>query len=493
MRWVAFFFTVLNYLTIYAGIQDFTGYETPPDSVLKNGKIIIRHITFTGNKITKDRILQRELIVKENDTIALENLSAALQQSRKNLVNTSLFNFVTYDSLPVEGHPDQLDLNFEFIERWYVWPVPIFEFADRNFNEWFRKKDWSRLNYGLFLTWNNFRGRREKLIVFARFGYEEKYELAYQIPYINRKQTWGLGFSGGFSQNHEIAYNSFDTIYDPENGEPELEGNREFYYKSENLYPKKEYFAYAESYYRKGIHNLSWFKLGYTDLQLSDSVLFFNSDYSYGSATRNQFLSFYYQFRSDYRDYKQYPLNGYYFDCELDKKGLGFFNNPEVNSLSIKLNFRKYYRLKGRLYYAAGITGKISPFWHQPYYYQQGLGYGRDVIRGYEYYVVDGQHFGVWKNNLKFELVPTRVKTFNFIPTEKFSKLYYAIYLNVYSDFGYSIDNRSNVYNPLSNEILVGYGIGLDFVTYYDFVIRFEYSFNKMGESGFFIHFMPSI
>jgi hypothetical protein len=30
--------------------------------------------------------------------------------------------------------------------------------------------------------------------------------------------------------------------------------------------------------------------------------------------------------------------------------------------------------------------------------------------------------------------------------------------------------------------------VGLDFITYYDLVLRFEYSFNKMKESGFFIH-----
>lgn len=462
-----------------------------PDSSEK--KVIIRNITFTGNKITKEKIIQREILVKENDTIEADQLSEVIQQSRKNLVNTSLFNFVTVDSVPVEGTDDQIDLIFDFIERWYIWPVPIFEFADRNVNEWFRKKDWSRLNYGMYLTWNNFRGRREKLIVYARFGYDEKYELSYQIPYINKKQTWGLGFSGGFSQNHEIAYNSFDTVYDPSSGEMVPEGNTEFYYKSEVEYPKREYFAYAESYYRKGIHNIHWFKLGYTDLQISDSVLIFNPDYSAGQANRNQFLSFYYQFRSDYRDYKQYPLKGYYIDAELDQKGLGFFNDPAVNSLSLKANFRKYFRLKDRFYYATGITGKVSPFWDQPYYYLSGLGYGRDFVRGYEFYVIDGQHFGLWKNNLKFELVPTRVQNFNFIPTDKFSKLYYAIYINLYTDFGYVVDNRKNVYNPLANEINVGYGIGVDFVTYYDFVLRLEYSFNNLGESGFFIHFMPSI
>jgi hypothetical protein len=488
MRGIVVYFLIISCLIATAGTPNTA--EGKSDSLNSSANLVIRNITFSGNKITKERIIRRELLIREMDTIAIADISGLLQQSRKNLVNTSLFNFVTVDSLPVPGQPDQIDVNFEFIERWYIWPVPILEFADRNFNEWLKKKDLNRINYGLFLTWNNFRGRREKLIVYARFGYDEKYELSYQIPYINKKQTWGFGISAGSSQNHELAYNSFGV---DANDESHQLTNREVYYKSENSYPKRTYFTYVEAYYRKGIHNLSWFKLGYNDLLLEDTVLDLNPDYSYGGSTRNQFLSFYYQFRSDYRDYKQYPLNGFYFDAELDKKGLGFFHEPEVNSLTVKSTFRKYYKIKGRLYYAYGLTGKVSPFWHQPYYYLRGLGYNRDFVRGYEYYVVDAQHFGLMKNNLKFELVPTRVFSLDFIPTDKFSKLYYAIYLNVYTDIGYAIDNRSNVYNPLANEILVGYGLGLDFVTYYDFVVRFEYSFNKMGESGFFIHFMPSI
>jgi hypothetical protein len=490
MRWIFVYLFIINCLIAGAQIPASAGNNT--DLLSDSGKIIIRKITFKGNKITKDRIIRRELLIKENDTISVEDISGLLQQSRKNLVNTSLFNFVTIDSIPLPGFPNQIDVTFEFIERWYIWPVPILEFADRNFNEWLKKKDLNRINYGLFLTWNNFRGRREKLIVYARLGYDEKYELSYQIPYINKKQTWGFGISAGSSQNHEIAYNSFkiDSLDIGSNIT-----NKEVDFRSESHYPKRTYFVYAETYYRKGIHNMSWFKLGYNDLLLSDTILALNPDFSFGSSTRNQYLSLYYQFRSDYRDYKQYPLNGFYYDAELDQKGLGFFHEPDVKALSIKSTWRKYFRVKGRLYYAFGLTGKASPFWHQPYYYLKGMGYGRDFVRGYEYYVVDGQHFGLLKNNLKFELVPTRVKTFKFIPTDKFSKLYYAIYLNLYTDLGYVMDNRenNNIRNPLANDILVGYGLGVDVVTYYDFVIRFEYSFNKKGESGFFIHFMPSI
>ncbi len=161
--------------------------------------------------------------------------------------------------------------------------------------------------------------------------------------------------------------------------------------------------------------------------------------------------------------------------------------------LFIKSDIRKYVKLGGKFYYASGLSAKVSLIEDQPYYYQKGLGYGRDFVRGYEYYVVDGQHYGVLKNNVKWEIVSTRVKKVGFIPSEKFSKLYYAFYLNLFTDIGYSVDNLHAATNPLANELLVGYGIGLDLVTYYDFVFRFEYSINKMGESGFFIHFIPPI
>ncbi|MEZ5084540.1 MAG: POTRA domain-containing protein [Bacteroidales bacterium] len=453
--------------------------ETESDTIKSGGFAIIKRIIFTGNKVTKEKIIRRELLFSEGDTIFNNNLDNILEQSQKNVMNTSLFNFVTIEPTNVEGEPYFIQVNVDVLEQWYIWPVPIFELADRNFNEWLKKMDWSRLNYGFFLTWNNFRGRRERLVVYSRFGYDEKYELSYQVPYINKKQTIGMGFSGGFAQNHEISYTSFD--------------NKEVYYKNEEDHARREIFGYTELYYRKGIHNKHWFKLLYNDLRVADSVVIKNPDYMFGTGTQNQFFSFSYQYRSDHRDYAQYPLNGHYFDFGLDKRGLGIFKNPPVNTLSLKANIRKYVTIKGRFFWASGLTVKMSPLWDQPYYYMRGLGYGRDYVRGYEYYVVDAQHYGLLKNNLKFELIPRRVQEFKFIPTDKFNKLYYAFYLNVFCDLAYGIDNRDNVYNPMANEMLPGYGIGLDFVTYYNFVLRVEYSFNNRGESGFFISFMPSI
>jgi outer membrane protein assembly factor BamA len=466
-------------LLLPAGL--FAQSDSVPDTTRRASYRVVRSLTYTGNKITRDRIIQREILFREGDSLSAGEFSRQAEQSRKNLFNTSLFNFVTLDTSFTAGSDHLVDVNYDVLERWYIWPVPIFELADRNLNSWLQRSDWNRLNYGMYLTWNNFRGRRERLIVYARFGYDENYHFKYQIPYINKAQTLGLGFAAGFMQNHEIAYNSAE--------------NREVFFKSEVSYPRREVFGYTEIFFRKGIHNQHWGIFGYTDLQVADSVLLLNPEYSFGGSTQNQSFNIWYQYRSDYRDYRQYPLNGHYFDVEIDKRGLGLIQGSEVNALSVKANIRKYIHIKGKFYWASGLTVKYSPISDIPYAYLQGLGYKRDYIRGYEYYVVDAQHFGLLKNNLKFELVSQRVQEFKFIPTDKFNKLYYAFYLNLFADLGYAIDNRNNAMsaNPLANELLPGYGIGIDFVTYYDFVFRLEYSFNKKGESGFFISVLPSI
>lgn len=467
------FLVLLLGVSAGSGFSQKAGIENWADSSV----VIIDSIIIRGNDVTRERIITRELLFQAEDTIPVRQLQDLLTRSTNNLNNTSLFNFVDIKLQSDTERRPYVDVVIDLVERWYIWPFPIFEIADRNFNAWWEKKDLSRINYGLFVTWNNFRGRMEKLVLYSRFGFDERYYFHYHVPYINKSQTVGLGFSAGFSQNHEVAYNSED--------------NKEVYYKSETGYPIRQLFAYAELFTRKSIHNTHWFKLSYRQARFSDSLLMLNDDFSFGNRNMNDLFAFYYQFKSDYRDYKHYPLTGYYVDVELDKTGLGLIS--EGDALSLKTNLRKYSRLGKRFHWASGFTGKISPFWRQPYFYELGLGYGRDFVRGYEYYVIDGQHYALLKNNLKFTLIPTTVKEIGFIPTEKFSKIHFAVYMNLFTDLAWVVDDKDTDLNPLANQLLIGSGVGLDLVAYYDLVFRFELSVNRRWEKGFFIHFMTSI
>ena len=79
------------------------------------------------------------------------------------------------------------------------------------------------------------------------------------------------------------------------------------------------------------------------------------------------------------------------------------------------------------------------------------------------------------------------------LPFNKFNTFHYALYAGIFGDAGYVDDNRYAQKNPLANSFLYGYGAGIDYVTYYDIVFRFEYSFNKMLEHGFFVSFNAGI
>src|SRR4051812_42840814 len=56
---------------------------------------IIRSISFTGNKQTKDFIMLRELVFHTGDTVSGAEFKRQSQRSQENLLNTALFNFVT--------------------------------------------------------------------------------------------------------------------------------------------------------------------------------------------------------------------------------------------------------------------------------------------------------------------------------------------------------------------------------------------------------------
>ena len=71
----------------------------------------------------------------------------------------------------------------------------------------------------------------------------------------------------------------------------------------------------------------------------------------------------------------------------------------------------------------------------------------------------------------------------------QFRKSHYSLYLGLFSDLSYVSDNQNYEENTLSNQLLFGNGICLDYVTYYDKLIRIEFSINHLGEKGVFLHF----
>ncbi|HNQ61118.1 MAG TPA: hypothetical protein PKJ62_01920 [Bacteroidia bacterium] len=442
-----------------------------PDS----SKVRIASITLIGNKLTKDHIIYRELTFRVSDTIESTELDVIFQRSEENLMNTSLFHSARITRL---HNADQLDVYIIFSERWYIFPLPILEIAERNFNVWWQTKDFSRLVYGGVLTWNNFRGRNEEVGATIRLGYTQRISFYYKIPFINKKQKSGLNFGFAYSRNHQTAVRT--------------RFNQVEYFKDEEKYARTETGASISYSHRADLYESHLIEASYRYAQVLDTVLTLNPEYFSDSKSSTKYFSLRYLFKSDHRDLVAYPLKGRYIDIELLKTGLPFLKD-DVNIYALTTRLKKFWDISNGFYVSAGLTARITGTQNQPYYNSKALGYGTDYLRGYEYYVIDGQSFALFKTNIKYKLLGERVLDASFIPLNKFNVIPFSFYLNLYSDAGYVNDSQFSLQNDLTNDWQFSGGLGLDFVTYYDLVFRFEYSRNKLGESGFFLHFTAPI
>lgn len=464
----------LSFFSAYS--QAFKIGELKKDSSFyKTDYKVVQKIQLIGNKITKPHIVYREITFEEGDTLSNEDFLAQIEQSKKNILNTSLFNFAKFDVAYI--NQTNAIIIVQLIERWYLFPLPIFEIDDLNFNTWWRDKDFSRINYGANLVFNNFRGRKEKLSFLAKYGFTERYSLKYDIPYLNKAQKSGINFSFSYNRQDEVTYVTSN--------------NERLQYKNEDDDARRNYSAGIGYRYRQKIFNTHFFGLEYDYNIVVDSVRILNPNYLGKNRKRNSFLSLYYVFLHDKRDSKNYPLIGNFFKGSIRKSGLGISNNS-VDLTNIQLEAKKYHQLSNRVYLAESIRGLINTNNNQPYLLQSGLGYGSFGIRSYEYYVIDGQNIGLFKAQLKYQLIQPQSADVGFI-TDRFGKFHYALYVGVFTDFAYVDDNIGFRQNTLANELQFGTGVGIDFVTYYDLVLRTEFSINKFGESGIFLHFVAPI
>ena len=421
----------------------------------------------------------RELTFSEQDTLSLSRLTEMLKTSRQNLFNTRLFNFVTIDTFST-GIQYHIDVRIDLAERWYIWPIPFFEISDRNFNVWWETKDLQKLTYGIDFTFFNVRGRNETLKILTHFGYNQKFGFVYKMPYLNSKKTIGVAFGAGLELSREL---------------PVVTKNNEPVYIRNNLtYLKKLISGSGELIFRPDFYSTHTFRTGYSCFTFDSSVTKIPG-FVINKSDIQQFITFNYLYRNDRRDVQYYPLKGYCLEFELNHS---VPYSTAFNSY-FRTNLRIYLPLSNRWFLATGLSGKLSFEKEQPYYLQRGLGYLRDYVRGYEYYVVDGQHYMLFKSNLKFALLPPYVGKISFLGSSKFNTVPIAIYLNAFLDMGYVYNYSESSPgiiddgNTLENCLLVGYGLGIDLATYYDVVVRIEASMNRMGLPGIYLHFVAPI
>jgi outer membrane protein assembly factor BamA len=439
--------------------------------------IVIEHIELCGNKRTRDEILFRELTIRVGDTIPSEALQDLITLNEYRLLNTGLFLRASLQTAPSGDVPGHIGIDIVVKEVLYVVPIPILEFADRNFNVWWvdQKRALDRINYGIDIVHSNLTGRRDVLGVLLQDGYTRKVELDYIIPFINQNQTIGLEGNVLYTRNQEVIYKTIN--------------NRQQFFRSEDMFLFHRFRSRVGVVYRPGLWTSHRVTLTFRDYRTESYVQdFLNPDFFGDGRQRQRMVSLRYEWTLDERDILPYPIRGQFVQIGATKDGVGLFRDRDV--LFLDGHFARYRPWSdkwstGAEVYARWFVTRAK----QAFYQNKALGYKDLYIRGYEYYVIDGMDFVLLKSAVRYELLNAHIRTFGPFGIEALKRIPIRIYLTANLDGGWVNEPYFSESNPLVNRWLTGGGIGIDCVVLYNKLVRLEFSANDLGEKGVFLHY----
>lgn len=434
--------------------------------------VIIQKIHLIGNIKTNPEVLLRELDFAERDSLLLNKLAIIFDENEKRLLSTGLFTTVDINIRFYHDNTRDADVLISVKEGWYLYPYPIFELADRNFNVWAKDFNYSlqRLNYGVAMTHINVTGHKDILKIKAQFGFTGKYELFYDFPYL--KNGWGASINLLYAYNKEISYKTLN--------------NRPVFFKApdeRNLLNQTRIYMAVQN--RKNAFTFHTFKIQYfqgnTDPFIPETL---NKDYFLNGSTELTFFRFEYDFVVNRLLYPLYPESGYLWRINFKKDGFG--ESKQMNITQLSGEFENHWTMNADFIFSTRLHAKANLQRNKvPYFFNQALGYENNEVTGYQLYVIDGTDYCYLKNSLKFRIFKKNFHFDKWVP-QKFIPFSTQVFLRFNVDGGFVHEPFFYQENHLANSFLLGYGPGLDMVFFHNMVLSCDFSLNKQGEAGFF-------
>ncbi|WP_190242529.1 POTRA domain-containing protein [Hymenobacter lapidiphilus] len=444
-----------------AGPDSLVQAQCPNYAQLRIGRVL-----FVGNRTTKEVVLRAELDFAEGDTLSAATLSRRLELNRRRLFNLQLFHQVLLKAVCREG---ELTVLYSFQERWYLFPIPIFSLADRNFQSWRDRPDrWKRVDYGLHLVQRNFRGRNEQLLANLQLGFNRKYELFYEAPGYGRRRRVGFGAGYSYYRARALDYATFN--------------DRLRNLRQDNAFPIERQYATMGLRWRRTVQLLAALDASYHRERVSDSVLYYNPRY-FLNGPRREYFEFNLTTTLNRRNTFAYPLSGQYAQLQVGYRS--FLDSSTPGSLTVRGRYARYMALGGPFYYAVGATGQLRVARALAYPDSRALGYDL-LVRGYDAYVIEGRQLALLQQGLSLRLLDLGRVRLNGVPSSRFNTIPLAFYLNIFADVGYVGQRTVLAVNQLPNRLLTSAGLGLHLVTYYDWVFTLEYARTREQQDGIF-------
>ncbi|MBX7225849.1 MAG: BamA/TamA family outer membrane protein [Chitinophagales bacterium] len=444
-------------------------------SAQEGSSLFIRNITVEGNKHTREFVILRELTFQESDTILGIRLSKEFEKSQTNLQNLALFAAINFNIKNWEN--DSLDIVISVTERARFRPIPIFNLADRNFNVWWteQNRSFKRVQYGAMVVYKNAFGLNHTISGTATFGFAQNYEVEYRVPYFNKKKSLGGNFKFGFTQSKQVQTGAF-------------EDQTQFLEADKHL--RRRYEVNTNFIYRPKIRNIHSFKLNYFHYNISDILSNSHPDYLLDGRNRVDFFQLGYSYEADFRNFKFFPTSGWFLKVDFERDGLGMFKE-DVNLTRMTFTYNHYISLgeSGKHFTSHSMRMMLSGPEKQPYFLTRGMGFRQDFVRGNELYLIDGQRFFLFKNDYKYKVLDVKLNYIKKLKGKKFGLMPLSLYVGGHFDAGAVRDSYYAQGNTLRNKMIYGWGVGVDFVTFYDRVFRLEYSFNQDFKNGVYLHF----
>ncbi len=443
----------------------------------KNGNnYIVKNIWIQGNKKTKKYIIKRELTIAVNDTFSLQNLQVQLDRSKKNVLNTKLFFEVQTSAIVIPQNDSFIDVFVEVKEQGYIAPMPIIELFDRNYKVWRKvyNGDIERIRYGFKLKHLNFSGQRDIVGINIINGFKKELSVSYSRPFIDKKLHQGIGFAFGVLNRLGTSYNDSlnaalprkicDTCDVP----------------NFKLFTQKEFFAGFNYQYRKSWYDKHQFEIQFRSINTADTLIKANPNYFANNSNKFKYIDLSYQFDYTKVDYFAYPLKGFSLLFGLRKR----FAANNLGQLLLFAKASKNIQLLPKLYASAQLQSSVRVQKINSFYNLRSADLAFANIRGLEQYLLLSKWDAAIITNLRYLLVDKQLHAplgFHNLPVVPLK-----IFVKTFSDWAW-VQYPFVQANNMKQQLLNSNGIGVDIVTVYNFVIRFETTYNKFAKVSFFI------